>query len=411
MTTENQSVLIVGAGECGARAAFALRENGHAGRIVLIGTEALHPYERPPLSKAALAADAMPTHVAPRERFEEHGIDLLTGVSATAIDPAAKTADLSSGATISFDVALIATGASPRRLPFIPKDSKRIVTLRTFQDALAIRRSLGEGRHIAIIGGGFIGLELAASARKAGTKVTLVEGLPRVLSRGVPAAIAERIASRHIAEGVDLHCGTSIAGIDEMADKAVIVLADGERISADLVIVGIGAAPNVALAEAARLAIENGIAVNDRLQTSAPGIYAAGDCCSFPLAIYGGRRVRLEAWRNAQDQGTLAARNMLGHDEPISSVPWFWSDQYDLTLQVAGLAEGATTHITRQLSDDAFLQFHLAEDGRLLAASGIATGNAIAKDVRIAEMLIAKSARPDPAALADPGVRMKSLLA
>lgn len=410
MPTENRTALIVGAGECGARAAFALRENGHTGRIVLVGTEALHPYERPPLSKHALAADAMPTHVAPRERFQEHGIELLTGVSVTAIDPDARTADLSSGATIPFDMALIATGASPRRLPFVPRDSRRIVTLRTFEDSLEISKSLGEEKHIAIIGGGFIGLELAASARKAGTTVTLVEGLPRILSRGVPAAIAERIASRHIAEGVDLRCGISISGIEETADKATVVLADGERISADLVIVGIGAAPNVALAEAAGLAIENGIAVNDRLQTSAPGIYAAGDCCSFPLAIYGGRRVRLEAWRNAQDQGTLAARNMLGLDEPISSVPWFWSDQYDLTLQVAGLAEGAATHITRPVSDDALLQFHLAEDGRLLAASGIATGNAIARDVRLAEMLIAKGARPDPAALADPGIRMKSLL-
>jgi 3-phenylpropionate/trans-cinnamate dioxygenase ferredoxin reductase subunit len=410
MTRQDHTAVIVGAGECGARAAFALRENGHTGRITLIGTEALHPYERPPLSKHGLAADAMPTHVAPHERFEEHNIELLTGVSAVALDPQAKTVDLSSGATISFDVALIAIGASPRRLPFAPTNSKRILTLRTFEDALEIRRSLGAGRHIAIIGGGFIGLELAASARKAGTQVTLVEGLPRVLSRGVPAAIAERIASRHIAEGVDLRCGVSISGIEETADHATIVLADGQKISADLVIIGVGAAPNVGLAEAAGLRIENGIAVDDRLQTSASDIYAAGDCCSFPLAIYGGRRVRLEAWRNAQDQGNLAARNMLGHDEPISSVPWFWSDQYDLTLQVAGLADTAATHVTRPLSDDAFLQFHLAEDGRLLAASGIATGNAIAKDMRIAEMLIARGAHPDPAALADPGFKMKSLL-
>jgi 3-phenylpropionate/trans-cinnamate dioxygenase ferredoxin reductase subunit len=411
MAREDQTAVIVGAGECGARAAFALREHGHTGAITLIGAEALHPYERPPLSKHALAADAMPTHVASRERFDEHGIKLLTGVSAVALEPQAKTVTLSSGATIPFDVALLATGASPRRLPFAPGDSKQVLTLRTFEDALEIRRSLGAGRHIAIIGGGFIGLELAASARKAGTQVTLVEGLPRVLSRGVPTAIAERIASRHIAEGVDLRCGVSIAGIEEIRDHAAVVLADGEKISADLVIISIGAAPNVALAEAAGLRIENGIAVDDRLLTSAPDIFAAGDCCSFPLTIYGGRRVRLEAWRNAQDQGNLAARNMLGHDEPIAAVPWFWSDQYDLTLQVAGLADAATTHVTRSLSEDAFLQFHLAEDGRLLAASGIATGNAVARDIRISEMLIAKGAHPDPAALADPSYKMKSLLA
>lgn len=410
MPADNRTAVIIGAGECGARAAFALRENGHQGKIVMIGTEALHPYERPPLSKHALAGDTMPTHVAPIERFGEHNIELLTGISVVALDTKAKKVTLSSGREITFDVALIATGAVPRQLPFVLKDSKRIVTLRTFEDALKIRQSLGQDRHIAIIGGGFIGLELAASARKAGTRVTLVEGLPRVLSRGVPASIAERIATRHIAEGVDLRCGVSISGIEETDAEAVIALADGQRISADLVIVGIGATPNVALAEAAGLTVDNGIAVNGRLETSAEGIYAAGDCCSFPLAIYGGRRVRLEAWRNAQDQGNLAARNMLGHNEEISSVPWFWSDQYDLTLQVAGLADGAVTHVNRPLSDDAFLQFHLAEDGRLLAASGIAAGNAIAKDMRIAEMLIARGAHPDPRALADPSSKMKALL-
>lgn len=410
MLAENKTALIIGAGECGARAAFALRENGYQGRIVMIGMEALHPYERPPLSKHALADDAMPTHVAPLERFEEHGIELLTSVSVVAVDTQAKKVTLSSGGDIAFDVALMATGATPRQLPFAPKDSRRILTLRTFEDSLQIRQSLGQDKHIAIIGGGFIGLELAASARKAGTRVTLVEGLPRVLSRGVPAAIAERIAARHIAEGVDLRCGVSISGIEETSDAAVILLADGERISADLLIVGIGAAPNVALAEAAGLSIDNGIAVNERLETSAADIYAAGDCCSFPLAIYDGRRVRLEAWRNAHDQGNLAARNMLGLNEEISAVPWFWSDQYDLTLQVAGLAEGAVAHVTRPLSDDAFLQFHLAEDGRLLSASGISTGNAIARDMRIAEMLIGRQARPDPQVLADPSSKMKSLL-
>jgi 3-phenylpropionate/trans-cinnamate dioxygenase ferredoxin reductase subunit len=410
MRATDHSAVIIGAGECGARAAFALRDNGHAGPIALIGNEALHPYERPPLSKQGLAADALPTHVAPRERFAEKDIDLRTGVSALALDPVSRTVDLSDGSRIAFDTALIATGASPRRLPFMPSNSRRIVTLRSHDDAVAIRGSLGQGRRLAIVGAGFIGLELAASARKAGTAVTLVEGLPRVLSRGVPDVIATRIAARHIAEGVDLRCGVSITGIEETPDEAVIVLADGDRIAADLVIVGVGAAPNVGLAQAAGLAIDNGIAVNDRLETSVPGIFAAGDCCSFPLPIYGGRRVRLEAWRNAQDQGTLAARNMLGHDEPVASVPWFWSDQYDLTLQVAGLSEGATTHVTRSLSDDAFLQFHLADDGRLLAASGISTGNTIAKDIRIAEMLIARGAHPDPAALADPATKMKAFL-
>ncbi len=163
--------------------------------------------------------------------------------------------------------------------------------------------------------------------------------------------------------------------------------------------------------KSAGLAVENGIAVDRFLRTSDPDIFAAGDCCSFPLEIYGGRRVRLESWRNAQDQGTLAAKNMLGAEEPVSAVPWFWSDQHDLTLQIAGLADGADRHVRRDLGDGAFILFHLAPDGRLLAASGIGTGNAVARDIRLAEMLIAKGARPDPAALASPDVKLKSLLA
>jgi 3-phenylpropionate/trans-cinnamate dioxygenase ferredoxin reductase component len=189
-----------------------------------------------------------------------------------------------------------------------------------------------------------------------------------------------------------------------------VALADGTELAADLLVVGIGAVPVTGLAESAELAIENGIAVDRFLRTSDPDIFAAGDCCSFPLEIYGGRRVRLESWRNAQDQGTLAAKNMLGAEEPVSAVPWFWSDQHNLTLQIAGLAEGADRHIRRDLGNDAFILFHLAPDGRLLAASGIGPGNAVARDIRLAEMLIARHARPDPAALASPDVKLKALL-
>jgi 3-phenylpropionate/trans-cinnamate dioxygenase ferredoxin reductase subunit len=195
------------------------------------------------------------------------------------------------------------------------------------------------------------------------------------------------------------------------AEKVRLGLADGSELTADLLVVGIGAVPVTGLAESAGLAIENGIAVDRYLRTSDPDILAAGDCCSFPLEIYGGRRVRLESWRNAQDQGTLAAKNMLGAEEPVSAVPWFWSDQHDLTLQIAGLAEGAERHVRRDLGDAAFILFHLAPDGRLLAASGIGQGNAVARDIRLAEMLIAKGAHPDPAALASPDVKLKSLLA
>ncbi|MCB1447146.1 MAG: FAD-dependent oxidoreductase, partial [Rhizobiaceae bacterium] len=249
------------------------------------------------------------------------------------------------------------------------------------------------------------------TARTLGTAVTVVEAQPRVLMRGVPEAIAGVIAARHAAEGVDLRVGIGISAIKEDDAAAHIELADGTVLTVDTVVVGIGALPNTALAEAAGLDIENGIAVDDRLRTTAPNVFAAGDCCSFPLPVYGGRRVRLEAWRNAQDQGNLAARNMLGGNEAISSIPYFWSDQYDLTLQVSGLSDGAATTVRRDIGAEAFLLFHLDADGVLLAASGIGRGNSVGRDIKLAERLVAARSRLDAAALASPDIRLKSLLA
>ncbi|NTF44895.1 FAD-dependent oxidoreductase [Rhizobium rhizogenes] len=404
--------VIVGAGECGARAAFALREKGFDGDVTLIGAEAIAPYERPPLSKDGSGQAPDPKFVAASERYQEQSIDLRLDTTVTAIDPVAKAIRLSDGHMLGYDKLLLATGATARGLPGADGTSDRIRVLRTHADAVALHAALHPGRHIAIIGGGFIGLELAATARMRGADVTVIEGLPRVLKRGVPEEIAEAMTERHRLKGVDIRCGQTIDKVWEETDKAVIALANGEIIPADLLLVGIGATPNIGLAEAIGLAIDNGIAVNQRLETSASDIYAAGDCCSFPLALYGGRRVRLESWRNAQEQANLAAANMLGEGAEISAVPWFWSDQYDLTLQIAGLAEGATTHIRRDLGDGgAFILFHLDESGRLLAASGIGRGNAVARDIRLAEMLIAARAHPDPDALEASSVKLKSLLA
>ncbi|WP_341487816.1 FAD-dependent oxidoreductase [Pararhizobium sp. A13] len=405
------SFVIVGAGECGARAAFALRERGFDGAITLVGTEPLLPYERPPLSKDAIVAGAGPKFVADAARFEAEGIRTIIGVSVAAIDRAGRSVVLSDGSRLPYDKLLLTTGASARELPAAPCSDGRIRVLRSHADASAIRPHMAEGSHIAIIGGGFIGLELAASARKLGASVTLLEGLPRVLTRGVPAEIAEVVCNRHRGAGVDLLCGIKIAAIEERPSEVRITLEDGRVIAANLLIVGIGSAPNVALADAAGLAIDNGIAVDQHLRTSDSDIFAAGDCCSYPLGLYGGRRIRLESWRNAHEQGELAAANMAGAEAPISSVPWFWSDQYDLTLQIAGLAEGAVTTVRRDLSAEAFILFHLAGDGRLLAASGIGPGNAIARDIRLAEMLIAAGRHPDPAALAAPEIKLKQLLA
>ncbi len=405
-------MVIIGAGECGVRAAFALRENGYGGTIALIGTEPHLPYERPPLSKETMVSDdhPLPRTIASIEQFAEQRIDFIGNSTAASIDRAAKSVVLHDGRKIPYERLLIATGALPRALP-LAAGSKHCVTLRSYDDALRIRARFGPAARIAVIGGGFIGLELAASARKRGAVVTVIEAQPRILMRGVPEEIAEVIAARHRHEGVTLRCGTGIASINDTDDSVDITLADGMEIAADLAVIGIGAVPVTDLAEAAGLETTNGIIVNDWLQTSDPDIFAAGDCCAFPLAIYGGRRVRLEAWRNAQEQGSLAARNMLGGQEPHESVPWFWSDQYELGLQVAGLADEATQTIRRDLGDDAFILFHLAADGRLVAASGIGPGNAVAKDIRLAEMLIQRGARPVPAQLQSSHVKLKSLLA
>lgn len=403
--------VIIGAGECGARAAFALREKGFDGEITLVGSERYAPYERPPLSKAALSGGVDPKFIAAHQTYAAGNIRLLTGVTATGLDAEAHSITLSDGSHLTFDRLLLATGASARSFPNAPAEGRHIRSLRTHNDALTLRGMLQPGKRLAVIGGGFIGLEVAASARKLGADVVLIEGLERVLKRGVPEDIARLVAERHRAEGVDLRCGASIEALSEQEGKAVIRLSPDETIEADLALVGIGARPNVELAEAAGLVIDNGVAVDDRLRTSAPDIFAAGDCCSFPLAIYGGRRVRLESWRNAQEQGTLAAANMLGADTPISAVPWFWSDQYDMVLQIAGLADGAVTHLRRDLGEGAFILFHLDAEGRLIAASGIGPGNAVARDIRLAEMLIAARAHPDPAALTASNVKLKTLVA
>ncbi|CAN7534431.1 NAD(P)/FAD-dependent oxidoreductase [Rhizobium sp. LjRoot254] len=403
-------MIIVGAGETGARAAFGLRERGYRGRVVLTGDESHLPYERPPLSKGLLSDSAEPKYLAPADRYEAAGIELVLGQSVVSIDRQSKTIHLRDGFVYSYEKLLLAAGARPRPFPGLDADGKRVFYLRTYADALALHPWMAPGRTIAVVGGGFIGLELAAIARQAGANVTVVEALPRILMRGVPEVLAMRLQTRHVAEGVDIRCGTGISSIDSGPGGVVILMADAMQIEADIVVIGIGATPNTELAAGAGLQIENGILVDEYLCTSDPDILAAGDCCNFPLSIYGGRRVRLESWRSAQEQGILAAANMLGEASPVSGAPWFWSDQYDLTLQVAGLLDEAATTVERHQEDGGLILFHLAAGGRLVAASGLGIGNSVARDIRLAEMLIANMAHPDPVSLADPATKLKGLL-
>jgi 3-phenylpropionate/trans-cinnamate dioxygenase ferredoxin reductase subunit len=234
---------------------------------------------------------------------------------------------------------------------------------------------------------------------------------PRLLGRAVPADLAAIVAARHAAEGVEIITGAAIERVETLPDgRHRVVLMGRDPVDGDTIVAGIGAVPETTLAAGAGLALDNGIAVDAHLATSDPDIFAAGDCCSFPHALYGGRRLRLEAWRNAQDHGNAAAKSMLGLGEPYAAVPWFWSDHYDLTLQIAGLPDESATTVSRPLAGDARLDFHLAGDGRLVGASAVGPNGAIAREVRLAEMLIGRRASPDPASLADPAVKLKSLM-
>jgi 3-phenylpropionate/trans-cinnamate dioxygenase ferredoxin reductase subunit len=399
-------MVIVGAGKAAARAVVGLREYGWQGAITLIGEEHHPPYDRPPLSKAQVVEEGDPQPILLLDESTMASLETqwLKGVAATSIDRAAKVVALADGTTVPYHKLLIATGAKPRRLN-IP-GAERALLLRDFADTLVLREAFKPGVAVAIIGGGFIGLELASSAAKLGCKVTVIEALPRILLRGVPEEIATVVANRHAEAGVEIVTGAKIARITGDA----VFLEDGRAIAADVLIAGIGAAPAVTLGEAAGLAMDNGIACDDHMRTSDPDIYAAGDCCSFPHPVFDGGRMRLEAWRSAQDQASVATENMVGGDKRFEAIPWFWSDQYDLSLQIAGLPARGSRVVRRPLKDDAFILCYLHDDGTLVGASGIGRGNTIARDIRLLEMLIGRRARPDAAALTNPETQLKALL-
>ena len=395
------SVVIIGGGMAAARACINLRANDYQGQITLISEEALLPYDRPPLSKSSITEELEPAplYLLEPDIIASLKVEAKLGVAAQKIDRANRKVILANGSSVAYDKLLIATGAKPRSL------GPHALTLRDHRDALILRAKFAPGKRIVVIGGGFIGLELASSAIKRGCHVTVIEAQTRVLMRGVPEAIAAVIHQRHVAAGVKMMMGT---GVEEISATQV-KLKDGQSIPADTIIAGIGAAPEVGLAQESGLTIDDGIACNAQLQTSDPHIYAAGDCCSFIHEQFG-KRIRLEAWRNAQEQAATAVANMLGATKQHTAVPWFWSDQYELGLQIAGMAEAGPVTVERRPAEGALLLFHLAPDGKLMGVSGIGPGNSIARDVKLAEMMIAKGLSPSAAKLADASASLKDLL-
>jgi 3-phenylpropionate/trans-cinnamate dioxygenase ferredoxin reductase component len=406
MADTAHGMVIAGGGMAAARACINLRANSYDGPITMISEEALLPYDRPPLSKASVVDVAAyePVLLLDEGIVASLKVDARLGVAVAAINRAEKTVSLADGSTIPYAKLLLATGAKPRKLNC--PGGEFALTLRDHKDTVLLREKFLPGKNIVVVGGGFIGLELASSASKLGCKVTLVEAQPRILMRGVPEAIAKMVHERHVAAGVNMIVGV---GLSHLTADAVH-LADGRIIKADTIIAGIGASPGTALAATAGLTIDNGIACDAFMRSSDPDIYAAGDCASYISEKFGGRRIRLEAWRSAQEQAATAAENMAGGDKRHNSVPWFWSDQYDLSLQIAGMPDMGTTTVTRTPAPDALILFHLTDAGALIGASGIGPGNSIGRDIKLAEMMIAKGLSPSPEILADAAQPLKALL-
>jgi 3-phenylpropionate/trans-cinnamate dioxygenase ferredoxin reductase subunit len=398
-----QTHIIIGAGQAGAHAAIAMREAGFAGRILLIGEELHRPYERPPLSKELLTAEPEPPPLwfHTEARYAERGIELLLGAPVEAIEPAAGRVRLRDGRLLGYDRLLLATGGRARALAIPGGDT--IHLMRTLEDARALRPLLVPGARVACIGAGVIGLEIASAARARGCAVAVVEAGPLPMGRSLTPNIAAWLAQLHRSAGVELHFGAAIQAIE--GDR--LLCADGLVLHADVVAAGIGMRRNTELAEQAGLEVDGGVVVDEFGRASAEGIYAAGDVAAFWHARLG-RRLRLETWRHAQNHGIATGRSMAGVMAPYDEVPWFWTDQHGVNLQMAGLAEGASRTVLRgAMTDRSFAAFQLDAQDRVLAATGI---NAM-REVRAAQAMIRAAHPVDVAALADPASNLQRMVA
>ncbi|NVZ52614.1 FAD-dependent oxidoreductase [Pseudomonas sp. B6002] len=396
----NAPLIIVGAGHAGGRAALTLREEGYTGRLILIGDEAHLPYERPPLSKGLLqgTTDLAGCSLLSSERLAELGIEHIAGNPVSRLEPSQHRLQLADGQWLPYAGLLLATGGRARRLP---QEQANVLYLRSHDEALALRSVLNPGTRLVVVGGGFIGLEVAATARGLGCEVTVLEAGSRLAGRVLPPVISQALLDLHREHGVDVRLNVALESIQADA----VWLVDGQRLLCDRVVVGIGMQPNIELAAGAGLEVGQGIRVDEYLRTSAPNIYAAGDVCEFRL---GGLYQRQETWRNAEAQGRHAALNLLGREVPFETIPGFWSDQYDWGLQTVGVLTPMA--ISRPLPGGGMLLFCLDADQRLQGACGWAPGNGVAKDIKLCERLITARIALDAATLADPGQSLKHLL-
>lgn len=397
-------VVIIGAGQAGAACAARLRQGGHAGEIVILGAEPAPPYQRPPLSKAYLLGEMTADRLWLRgeDFWAEAGIDLRLGQAVGRIDPGARQVAVG-GEVLGYDDLVLATGSIPRRLPgAVGGDLDGVYTVRTLADVDAMRAEFTAGRRLVIVGGGYIGLEAAAVAAKLGLSVTVVEAAPRILQRVAAPETSAHIRALHQAHGVTILEGVGLDRLEGGPRVTAARLADGRVLPADFVIVGVGVVPDTALAEAAGLTLDNGIACDEMGRTSHSGIWAAGDCASFP---WKGGRMRLESVGNAIDMAEAVADNILGAAKPYQAQPWFWSDQYDCKLQIAGFNAGYDRVVTRGPEGEA-VSFWYYRGDTLLAVDAMNDSRAYMVGKRLIEQGRSVAAE----VVADPATNLKALL-
>ena len=399
--------LIIGAGQAGLAAAAELRKRGYQGAVTLLGAEPALPYQRPPLSKGYLSGETPLDRLwlKPEAWYEKAEVSVRSGVRASAVDRAAGEVITQDGDRLGFDHLILATGGQARRLPIAGADLEGVHVLRNLAEADALSAGLETANRLAIIGAGYIGLEVAASARKRGLEVTVLEAADRPMARTASPLLSGWFGAIHRGYGVDLRVSTPVAGIVGEKKAEGVALADGEIVPADRVLVAAGLTASTHLAEAAGLACEDGVLVDHQARTEDERIFAVGDVARFHLPRYD-RSVRLESVQNAIEQGKAAAAAICGAGGVYDPVPWFWSDQYELKLQIAGLIEGADQIVRRGDPEEGkFALFHLAH-GRLIACEAVNC----APEYMAAQRMIAAGAAPDPARLRDQSVAMRDFL-
>jgi 3-phenylpropionate/trans-cinnamate dioxygenase ferredoxin reductase subunit len=403
-------IAILGSGAAAVSAAESLRELGFEEELCLFGSEPAAPYERPALSKQFLTEQQVePPPLLSPGALADRGIRLESGAEVVSIDAGNRALATARGERVGYDRLLLATGAEPRRLDLPGSRLAGIHYLRELHDARELRAALRPGRRIVIVGGGVIGLEVAASARRLGCAVTVIEVAPQLMGRIVPGELAGVIADLHRARGVTIRTGTRPVAFEGTERVRGVALEDGEVVGADAVVVGIGVVPRTELAARAGLAIDNGVLVDEHFRSSDPHIFAAGDVARV-FHVGERRHIRVEQWRPAQNQGRRAAACMLGAPDPYRDIPWMWSDQHDFEIQMTGFGlEGAEIVRRGDVAQRGGLAFLGVRDGRLVGACGVSLGSGIAKTIRVAQLMIEQGIAVDPERLRDPELDLKAL--